>query len=148
MIFTYYFQDKNLKRSVTSPASVSDWLTSNPMAAGADTVEKGNIQMENHYPRQRTWSARTFHDFLAPLPQLQKKWCSWTTNSPFTKLVDNSVSLARRGVRGGQVSCPICLLVGHVFPWPYCFASPTCKRNTLFSPSCLVHGKLFCLTIL
>lgn len=116
MIFTYYFQDKNLKRSVTSPASVSDWLTSNPMAAGADTVEKGNIQMENHYPRQRTWSARTFHDFLAPLPQLQKKWCSWTTNSPFTKLVDNSVSLARRGVWGGQVSCPICLLVGHVFP--------------------------------
>ncbi|XP_038043188.2 uncharacterized protein [Anas platyrhynchos] len=87
---TYRIQDKNLKRSVTSPASVSDWLTSNPMATGADTVEKGNIQMENHYPRQRTWSARTFHDFLAPLPQLQKKWCSWTTNSPFTKLVDNS----------------------------------------------------------
>ncbi|KFO72325.1 hypothetical protein N303_02157, partial [Cuculus canorus] len=46
--------------------------------------------LENHYPRQRTWSARTFHDFLAPIPQLQKKWCSWTTNSPFTKLVDNS----------------------------------------------------------
>ncbi|KGL81716.1 hypothetical protein N309_13179, partial [Tinamus guttatus] len=46
--------------------------------------------MENHYPRQRTWSARTFHDFLAPIPQLQKKWCSWTTNSPFTKLVDSS----------------------------------------------------------
>ncbi|XP_066835227.1 uncharacterized protein [Anser cygnoides] len=83
-------RDKNLKRSVTSPASVSDWLNSNPTAVGADTVEKGNIQMENHYPRQRTWSARTFHDFLAPLPQLQKKWCSWTTNSPFTKLVDNS----------------------------------------------------------
>ncbi|KFP66425.1 hypothetical protein N322_02432, partial [Cariama cristata] len=46
--------------------------------------------LENHCPRQRTWSARTFHDFLAPIPQLQKKWCSWTTNSPFTKLVDNS----------------------------------------------------------
>ncbi|XP_071619698.1 uncharacterized protein [Heliangelus exortis] len=87
---TYRTQDKNLKRSVTSPASVSDWLTSNHMAAGADTVEKGNVQLENHYPRQRTWSARTFHDFLAPIPQLQKKWCSWTTNSPFTKLVDNS----------------------------------------------------------
>ncbi|XP_068766923.1 uncharacterized protein [Struthio camelus] len=87
---TYRTQDKNLKRSVTSPASVSDWLTSNHVATGADTVEKGNVQMENHYPRQRTWSARTFHDFLAPIPQLQKKWCSWTTNSPFTKLVDNS----------------------------------------------------------
>ncbi|XP_030357314.1 uncharacterized protein LOC115614482 [Strigops habroptila] len=87
---TYKIQDKNLKRSVTSPASVSDWLASNHMAAGADTVEKGNAQLENHCPRQRTWSARTFHDFLAPIPQLQKKWCSWTTNSPFTKLVDNS----------------------------------------------------------
>ncbi|KAM6247153.1 uncharacterized protein LJ264_010740 [Porphyrio hochstetteri] len=83
-------EDKNLKRSVTSPASVSDWLTSNHSAAGADAVEKGNVQLENHCPRQRTWSARTFHDFLAPIPQLQKKWCSWTTNSPFTKLVDNS----------------------------------------------------------
>eukprot|EP00076_Gallus_gallus_P012840 XP_015131162.1 uncharacterized protein LOC771494 isoform X2 [Gallus gallus] len=83
-------RDKNLKRSVTSPGSVSDWMTSGHMAAGADTVEKKNVQMENHYPRQRTWSARTFHDFLAPIPQLQKKWCSWTTNSPFTKLVDNS----------------------------------------------------------
>ncbi|XP_009968662.2 uncharacterized protein LOC104363839 isoform X2 [Tyto alba] len=87
---TYKIQDKNLKRSVTSPASVSDWLTSNHTAAGADAVEKGNTQLENHCPRQRTWSARTFHDFLAPIPQLQKKWCSWTTNSPFTKLVDSS----------------------------------------------------------
>ncbi|XP_009875140.1 PREDICTED: uncharacterized protein LOC104279525, partial [Apaloderma vittatum] len=87
---TYRIQDKNLKRSVTSPASVSDWLTSNPTAAGADAAEKGNVQLENHCPRQRTWSARTFHDFLAPIPQLQKKWRSWTTNSPFTKLVDNS----------------------------------------------------------
>ncbi|XP_055556710.1 uncharacterized protein LOC102045715 [Falco cherrug] len=87
---TYRLQDKNLKRSVTSPASVSEWLTPDCMAAGADAAEKGNVQLENHCPRQRTWSARTFHDFLAPIPQLQKKWCSWTTNSPFTKLVDNS----------------------------------------------------------
>ncbi|XP_071428468.1 uncharacterized protein [Pithys albifrons albifrons] len=87
---TYRIQDKNLKRSVTSPASVSDWLSSNPPAAGADAAEKGNVQLDHPCPRQRTWSARTFHDFLAPIPQLQKKWCSWTTNSPFTKLVDNS----------------------------------------------------------
>ncbi|XP_015733141.1 uncharacterized protein LOC107321086 isoform X2 [Coturnix japonica] len=87
---TYRIQDKNLKRSVTSPGSVSDWMTAGHVAAGADTAEKRNVQMENHYPRQRTWSARTFHDFLAPIPQLQKKWCSWTTNSPFTKLADNS----------------------------------------------------------
>ncbi|XP_064322591.1 uncharacterized protein LOC104047725 [Phalacrocorax carbo] len=87
---TYRIQDKNLKRSVTSPASVSDWLASDHTAAGADAVEKGTVPLESHCPRQRTWSARTFHDFLAPIPQLQKKWCSWTTNSPFTKLVDNS----------------------------------------------------------
>ncbi|XP_063272494.1 uncharacterized protein LOC134560431 [Prinia subflava] len=84
---TYRIQDKNLKRSVTSPASVSEWLSSHPAAAAA---EKGNVQLENPCPRQRTWSARTFHDLLAPIPQLQKKWCSWSTNSPFTKLVDSS----------------------------------------------------------
>ncbi|EMP40293.1 hypothetical protein UY3_02456 [Chelonia mydas] len=82
--------DKNLKRSVTSPACVSDWLTSDHVAPGAGTVDKGNTQAENHHPRQRTWSARTFHDLLTPLPHLQKKWYSWTTNSPFTKLVDSS----------------------------------------------------------
>ncbi|XP_041575186.2 uncharacterized protein [Taeniopygia guttata] len=87
---TYRIQDKNLKRSVTSPASVSDWLSSHPTAAGADAAEKGNVQLEHPCPRQRTWSARTFHDLLAPIPQLQKKWCSWSTNSPFTKLVDSS----------------------------------------------------------
>ncbi|KAI1233025.1 hypothetical protein IHE44_0006215, partial [Lamprotornis superbus] len=83
-------RDKNLKRSVTSPASVSDWLSSQPTAAGAEAAEKGNVQLENPCPRQRTWSARTFHDFLAPIPQLQKRWCSWSTNSPFTKLVDST----------------------------------------------------------
>ncbi|XP_057893232.1 uncharacterized protein LOC131091287 [Melospiza georgiana] len=85
---TYRIQDKNLKRSVTSPGSVSEWLSSQPAAAGA--AEKGNAQLENPCPRQRTWSARTFHDLLAPIPQLHKKWCSWSTNSPFTKLVDSS----------------------------------------------------------
>lgn len=109
---------------------MSDWLASNHTAAGTDTVEKGNAQLENHCPRQRTWSARTFHDFLAPIPQLQKKWCSWTTNSPFTKLADNSVSLAKRGEHGSwglSPSTPHCLLMGHVFPLIYCFVSPTCN---------------------
>jgi len=119
-----------MKRSVTSPASVSDWLTSNHTAAAADAVEKGNVQLENHCPRQRTWSTRTFHDFLAPIPQLQKKWCSWSTNSPFTKLVDSSVSLARRGGRGGRglhLGTPSCSLMGHVFPLACCFASAACS---------------------
>lgn len=42
--------------------------------------------------RPRAWSVRTFHDFLPPLPQLHKKWCSWNSNSPFTKLVDTATS--------------------------------------------------------
>ncbi|KAJ7417568.1 hypothetical protein BTVI_32363 [Pitangus sulphuratus] len=83
---TYRIQDKNLKRSVTSPGSVSEWLSSQP--AGA--AQKGHVPLDNPCPRQRTWSARTFHDLLAPIPQLQKKWRSWTTSSPFTKLVDSS----------------------------------------------------------
>ncbi|KYO39529.1 uncharacterized protein LOC102560702 isoform X2 [Alligator mississippiensis] len=86
---TYRIQDKKLKRSITSPASVSSWLTSDHLATEAGTVDKGNVATENHYSRQRTWSARTFHDLLAPIPQLQKKWCSWSTTSPFSKLVDS-----------------------------------------------------------
>ncbi|XP_051958828.1 uncharacterized protein LOC127626804 isoform X2 [Xyrauchen texanus] len=36
--------------------------------------------------RPRAWSVRTFQDLL---PQLHKKWCSWNSTSPFTKLVDH-----------------------------------------------------------
>ncbi|XP_062873860.1 uncharacterized protein LOC134335279 [Trichomycterus rosablanca] len=42
--------------------------------------------------RPRAWSVRTFHDFLLPFPQLHRKWCSWNLTSPFSKLVDSSVS--------------------------------------------------------
>ncbi|XP_053135685.1 uncharacterized protein LOC128337948 [Hemicordylus capensis] len=87
---SYRIQDKSLKRSITSPGSVSDWLTTDHMGPGMGTAGKGSTQSESHYPRQRTWSARAFHDLLTPIPQLQKKWCTWTTNSPFTKLVNNS----------------------------------------------------------
>lgn len=148
MILIYSFQDKNLKRSVTSPASVSDWLSSHPTAA--DAAEKGNVQLENPCPRQRTWSARTFHDFLAPIPQLQKKWCSWSTNSPFTKLVDSSVSLAGRGGCVGRSlsSCTLhCSLMGHVLP--LASVSPLCPAvQTHLGPSSLVYGKLSGLIIL
>lgn len=148
MIFICSFQDKNLKRSVTSPASVSDWLTSANTAAGADAVEKGNVQLENPCPRQRTWSARTFHDFLAPIPQLQKKWCSWSTNSPFTKLVDHSVSLAGRG--GGGALCPVppaACWSDTLSPWPAALPlRPRCRTRS--SPSGAVRGSLVCLTTL
>ncbi|XP_077164239.1 uncharacterized protein LOC143822687 isoform X2 [Paroedura picta] len=86
---SYRIQDKSLKRSITSPGSVSDWRTTDQPDRGAGATEKRLAQTESHCPRQRTWSARAFQDLLAPLPQLQKKWCSWTTNSPFTKLVNS-----------------------------------------------------------
>ncbi|XP_063000398.1 uncharacterized protein LOC134410802 [Elgaria multicarinata webbii] len=86
---SYRIQDKKLKRSITSPGSVSEWLTADPTESGIRAAEKGLAQTESHCPMQQTWRARTFHDLLAPLPQLQKKWCSWTTNSPFTKLVNS-----------------------------------------------------------
>ncbi|XP_061459300.1 uncharacterized protein LOC133373493 isoform X3 [Rhineura floridana] len=86
---SYRTQDKKLKRSITSPGSVSDWLTADQTESGTSAMNKGLAQAESHCPTQWTWRARTFHDLLAPLPQLQKKWCSWTTNSPFTKLVNS-----------------------------------------------------------
>ncbi|XP_066187552.1 uncharacterized protein [Sylvia atricapilla] len=138
---TYRIQDKNLKRSVTSPASVSDWLSSQPAAAGA--AEKGNVQLENPCPRQRTWSARTFHDFLAPIPQLQKKWCSWSTNSPFTKLVDSSgFSTAARSqgvpTRKRQRKLTSCNLKKSRFGNPYfgfLASSPDSKHVRSLDPS-------------
>ncbi|XP_066418275.1 uncharacterized protein [Molothrus aeneus] len=138
---TYRIQDKNLKRSVTSPGSVSDWLSSHPTAAGA--AEKGNVQLENPCPRQRTWSARNFHDLLAPIPQLQKKWCSWSTNSPFTKLVDSSgFSTAARpqGVptRKRQRKLTSCNLKKSRFGNPYfgfLASSPDSKHMRSLDPS-------------
>ncbi|XP_051524822.1 uncharacterized protein LOC127424087 [Myxocyprinus asiaticus] len=44
--------------------------------------------------RPRAWSVRTFQDLLPPLPQLHKKWCSWNSTSPFTKLVDHGLPSA------------------------------------------------------
>lgn len=141
MIFTYSFQDKNLKRSVTSPGSVSDWLSSHPAAAGA--AEKGNVQLEHPCPRQRTWSARTFHDLLAPIPQLQKKWCSWSTNSPFTKLVDSSVSPAGRGGCWGLSSSisPLFTDLNTFSPWPVPHLSVLqCKRISVHLPRCMAKS--------
>ncbi|XP_030073588.1 uncharacterized protein LOC115479660 [Microcaecilia unicolor] len=77
-------QDKNLKRSITSPASVF----------AGEATDNSSERIVPNTPRQRTWSIRTFHDLLPPLPQLQRKRCSsWTTNSPFTKLLDSGSSI-------------------------------------------------------
>lgn len=79
---------------MTSPSSVSNWQTWDPSTGGGDPVDRGDVNSVPDPPRRRTWSVRTFHDFLAPLPKLQKKWCSWSTSSPFTKLVDSGLMAA------------------------------------------------------
>ncbi|XP_042298011.1 uncharacterized protein LOC121916709 isoform X2 [Sceloporus undulatus] len=86
---SYQIQDKKLKRSITSPGSVSNWIIADETEPGLNVTERRVVQTESHRPAQQTWSTYAFHDLLAPLPQLQKKWCSWTTNNPFTKLVNS-----------------------------------------------------------
>ncbi|XP_069819499.1 uncharacterized protein [Dendropsophus ebraccatus] len=81
-----HVQVGNLKRSVTSPASVSDWLTSDYTSVDLtveDTPSKGE---EVDAARRRAWSVRTFNSLL---PQLQMKWRSRTSSGSFTKLVDS-----------------------------------------------------------
>ncbi|KAL4636065.1 hypothetical protein GN956_G13695 [Arapaima gigas] len=52
--------------------------------------------------RPRAWSVRTFQDLLQPLPQLQRKWCSWNSTSPFTKLVDSGPATSTLGCTGEE----------------------------------------------
>ncbi|XP_029427594.1 uncharacterized protein LOC115073368 [Rhinatrema bivittatum] len=100
---SHRLQDKNLKRSVTSPASVSEWLAEGHMTPDEAAADKGNERIAPNHPRQRTWSVRTFHDLLPPLPQLQRKRCSsWTMNSPFIKLVDSGTSMDAKNLNGEQ----------------------------------------------
>ncbi|XP_073415129.1 uncharacterized protein [Dendrobates tinctorius] len=79
-----HLQVGNLKRSVTSPASVSDWLTSDYTNVDLTVEDKGN-EGEEVAARQRAWSVRTFNSLL---PQLQMKWRSRTSSGSFTKLLD------------------------------------------------------------
>ncbi|XP_066459542.1 uncharacterized protein [Eleutherodactylus coqui] len=82
-----HLQVGNLKRSVTSPASVSDWLTSDYTSVDLTVEDKANECEEVDAARQRAWSVRNFNSLL---PQLQMKWRSRTSSGSFTKLVDNS----------------------------------------------------------
>ncbi|XP_056388829.1 uncharacterized protein LOC130283407 [Hyla sarda] len=81
-----HLQVGNLKRSVTSPASVSDWLTSDYTSVDLTVEDKANKGDEVDPVRQRAWSMRTFNSLL---PQLQMKWRSRTSSGSFTKLVDS-----------------------------------------------------------
>ncbi|KAM5193735.1 uncharacterized protein ACMZJ9_018938 isoform 2-T2 [Mantella aurantiaca] len=82
---TYPLQEGSLKRSVTSPASVSDWLTADYASVDLSVDDKAIEIEEMDATRQRTWSARTFNSLL---PQLQMKWRSRSSSGSFTKLVD------------------------------------------------------------
>ncbi|KAF4074136.1 hypothetical protein AMELA_G00236130 [Ameiurus melas] len=75
-------RERFLRRSDTGTAQPSDWM---PRSEPSNWPSRGSHVGSE---RPRAWSVRTFHDFLLPLPQLNRKWCSWNVTSPFTKLVD------------------------------------------------------------
>ncbi|XP_056143271.1 uncharacterized protein si:dkey-112e17.1 [Lampris incognitus] len=83
-------QDRFLRHSDTGPSIVGDWPSPDPVAHGMGTRPTKDGSASSARPR--AWSVRTFQDFLPPLPQLHKKWCSWNSTSPFTKLVDSAPS--------------------------------------------------------
>ncbi|CDQ72583.1 unnamed protein product [Oncorhynchus mykiss] len=90
LLFSAHTQrERFLRHSDTGPGPVSDWPSPDLAASPTETraAQDGCAR-----PRPRAWSVRTFQDFLPPLPQLHKKWCSWNSTSPFTKLVDSAPS--------------------------------------------------------
>eukprot|EP00066_Takifugu_rubripes_P024439 XP_011613705.1 PREDICTED: uncharacterized protein LOC105418009 [Takifugu rubripes] len=91
-------RDRFLRHSDTGPSPAGDWPSPDPSTSpsGSRTGKDG--------ARPRAWSVRTFQDFLPPLPQLHKKWCSWNSTSPFTKLVDSAPSsLVGEGREGRKI---------------------------------------------
>ncbi|PWA18517.1 hypothetical protein CCH79_00009847 [Gambusia affinis] len=86
--FYPHARERFLRHSDTGPGPSCDWPSADPnnSPAGARSFK------ESVCLRPRAWSVRTFQDFLPPLPQLHRKWCSWNSTSPFTKLVDNTPS--------------------------------------------------------
>ncbi|XP_018413112.1 PREDICTED: uncharacterized protein LOC108787915 [Nanorana parkeri] len=82
---TYPLQEGSLRRIVTSPASVSDWLNADYTSVDLSVDDKASEIEEVDVARKRTWSALTFNSLL---PQLQMKWRSRSSSGSFTKLVD------------------------------------------------------------
>ncbi|XP_035514129.1 uncharacterized protein si:dkey-112e17.1 isoform X1 [Morone saxatilis] len=91
-------RERFLRHSDTGPSPAGDWpspdTTTSPSSARSTKDGSG--------ARPRAWSVRTFQDFLPPLPQLHKKWCSWNSTSPFTKLVDSAPSSSVADCRGAD----------------------------------------------
>ncbi|KAA8592973.1 hypothetical protein FQN60_018428 [Etheostoma spectabile] len=83
-------RERFLRHSDTGPGPASDWPSPDPTTSPTGT--RSTKDGSGGLARPRAWSVRTFQDFLPPLPQLHKKWCSWNSSSPFTKLVDSAPS--------------------------------------------------------
>lgn len=86
-------RERFLRHSDTGPGPAGDWPSLDSASVRSKT---------SSFPRPRAWSVRTFQDFLPPLPQLHKKWCSWNSTSPFTKLVDSVSSSLVADCRGNS----------------------------------------------
>ncbi|XP_074527478.1 uncharacterized protein LOC141791132 [Halichoeres trimaculatus] len=93
-------RDRFLRHSDTGPSPTGDWPSPDSTAEpnGSRLAKDGSSSCA----RPRAWSVRTFQDFLPPLPQLHKKWCSWNSTSPFTKLVDSTPSSLVADCREGN----------------------------------------------
>ncbi|XP_029998868.1 uncharacterized protein LOC115425431 [Sphaeramia orbicularis] len=92
-------RERFLRHSDTGPSPAGDW-PSPDSAASPTNARSSKTTGGSSCARPRAWSVRTFQDFFPPLPQLHKKWCSWNSTSPFTKLVDSAPSSLVAGCRG------------------------------------------------
>ncbi|XP_042579494.1 uncharacterized protein LOC122137413 [Cyprinus carpio] len=95
-------RERFLRHSDTGPSRPFDWPTPDQ---ALPSMTKSSQAGSTNSTRPRAWSVRTFQDLLPPLPQLHKKWCSWNSTSPFTKLVDSGLpSTATDSGRGKVLS--------------------------------------------
>ncbi|KAI7813224.1 uncharacterized protein si:dkey-112e17.1 [Triplophysa rosa] len=90
-------RERFLRHSDTGPSRLFDWPSPD---SALPTATKSSFTGSANSARPRAWSVRTFQDLLPPLPQVHKKWCSWNSTSPFTKLVDSG--LPSRATDGGR----------------------------------------------
>ncbi|XP_016409448.1 uncharacterized protein LOC107741260 [Sinocyclocheilus rhinocerous] len=93
-------RDRFLRHSDTGPSRPFDWPTPDQ---ALPSVTKSSHAGSTHSARPRAWSVRTFQDLLPTLPQLHKKWCSWNSTSPFTKLVDSGLPSTATDFGRGKV---------------------------------------------
>ncbi|KAG8011706.1 hypothetical protein GBF38_003996 [Nibea albiflora] len=91
-------RERFLRHSDTGPSPTGDW----PSPDSTTSPSNASSTKDGSSARPRAWSVRTFQDFLPPLPQLHKKWCSWNSTSPFTKLVDSAPPSLVADCRGGD----------------------------------------------